>query len=198
MEQVPGKLLPTSQRSESAENTGFQAFYEYKKFLEIFKSIKFSPKEKISISLGISTEEYISDMKLECWQDKIKYFRLKKGLSADWVASQLGMKDGTSYMKKYEYSGVRYYTSVENYKAVCSVLGIKYEDIADEYMLFIDSDYHLKIEKAIKLSGLSPIEFAEKYDVEYTTLRHSIKRMHKLSIASFEKFSAIFNEYGLS
>ncbi|MEE1216775.1 MAG: hypothetical protein U0K78_04575 [Agathobacter sp.] len=97
-------------------------------------------------------------------------------------------------MKKYENTCKDYYTSVKNYKAVCEAIGISYEDIADEYMLFIDSDYDKRLANAIEKSGLSSKDFAVKYNIEYTTLRHSLKRMHKLSVKSFEKYKLIFEK----
>ena len=77
------------------------------------------------------------------------------------------------------------------------MLGISYADIADEYMLFIDSDYDELLKKAIEIEGVPSSKFAEMHGLEYTTFRHSLNRMHKLSPETAEKYRKVLKQYGL-
>ena len=163
----------------------------------MYKPVIIRFKKGYGIPNGVTVKEYITNMNLDSWQAKIRYYRLKKNISALDVANKLGIKSATAYLKKYENDCHCYYTSLENYRIICETIGIEYEDIADEYMLFIASDYDRKLERAIEKSGLSSREFALKYDIEYTTLRHSLKRMHKLSVQTFEKYKLIFEKLGI-
>ncbi|MBU5473607.1 helix-turn-helix domain-containing protein [Roseburia sp. MSJ-14] len=169
----------------------------YKSLLNLYSPIVFEPSWDCGILNGITLKQYLKELQLDTWQGRIRYYRLKNNITANEVAKKIGMQNGTSYLKKYENACKDYYTSVSNYKAVCDAIGIKYEDIADDYMLFIDSDYDMKLATAIEKTGLSSKEFAEKYNIEYTTLRHSLKRMHKLSIKSYEKYKKIFEELNI-
>lgn len=54
--------------------------------------------------------------------------------------------------------------------------GFHMKILADEYMLFTDSDYDKRLAHVIEKSGLSSKDFAVKYNIEYTTLRYSLKR----------------------
>ena len=162
----------------------------------MFKPISFQPNWDSGIPYGVTVRDYMEKLPLDSWQNKIRYYRLSKGISHNVMAKRLGMKNGMSYTKKYE-TGYAYYTTVENYYKVCNALGIEYEDIADDYMLFIASDYDVKLAKAIEMLGLSSKAFAEKYNIEYTTLRHSLKKMHKLSIETYMKYKRIFEELNL-
>lgn len=146
------------------------------------------------IPTGITVKEYLKNMSLDSWQERIRYHRLLKGITASDIAKVMEMKSGTSYLKKYENACHKCYTSVDNYMKICKALDISYEDIADEYMLFMASDYDLKLKKAIEKTGLSSKEFAERYCLEYTTLRHSLKRMHKLSPETCQKYKVVFDE----
>lgn len=151
-------------------------------------------KRGYGIPNGVTVKEYVRGMNLDSWQGRIRYYRLKKNIPACEVANKVGIKSVTAYLKKYENDCHHYYTSVENYKLVCNAIGISYEDIADEYMLFIASDYDKRLFRAVNKSGLTSREFAAKYDIEYTTLRHSLKKMHKISVQTYEKYLKLFQE----
>ena len=169
----------------------------YQYIVNLYRPVSITIRQGAGIPSGVTVKAYINSMNLNSWQSRIRYHRLQHDLSADEVAKRLGMKNVIAYMKKYENDRIQYYTSVENYMAVCDAIGISYEDIADEYMLFIASDYDVKLAEAIEISKLNSVQFAKKYNIEYTTLRHSLKRMHKLSINTYEKYKKIFEEFGI-
>ena len=192
--QVPEKRTHISQRTRSLDSIDDDLSQTYQYILYLYRPVSFKPRWDYGIPNGVTLNRYMQDICLNTWQGRLRYYRLQKNVTADYVASKIGMNSGTSYMKKYENTCKDYYTSVKNYKAVCEAIGISYEDIADEYMLFIDSDYDKRLANAIEKSGLSSKDFAVKYNIEYTTLRHSLKRMHKLSVKSFEKYKLIFEK----
>ena len=131
-------------------------------------------------------------------QGRIKYYRLKAGYMPNEMAQKIGLKDGYRYTNLFEYVGNPvYYTSLARYHKLCNVLGIRFEGIADEYLLFINSNYDELLQKAINISGLPSSLFAEKHGLEYTTLRHSLKRMHKLSVQTSQKYIRVLKSYGL-
>lgn len=188
------KRTHISQRTRSLDSIDDDLSQTYQYILYLYRPVSFKPRWDYGIPNGVTLNRYMQDICLNTWQGRLRYYRLQNNVTADYVASKIGMNSGTSYMKKYENTCKDYYTSVKNYKAVCEAIGISYEDIADEYMLFIDSDYDKRLANAIEKSGLSSKDFAVKYNIEYTTLRHSLKRMHKLSVKSFEKYKLIFEK----
>ena len=193
-EPVAGKCTHRCQRSTEIQKLDSDINQEYKNILNLFRPVSFRPKWDYGIPNGITLSQYLNSISLDSWQNRIRYYRLLNNITASEVAKKIGMKSGISYMKKYENDCHQCYTTVENYYAVCDAIGISYKDIADDYMLFIASDYDVRLSNAIEKSGLSSREFAMKYDIEYTTLRHSLKRMHKLSIQTYEKYKKLFDE----
>lgn len=189
-----GKDRHTSQRSVETVSGDKDIYEAYQYIINLYRPVSISFNKGYGIPNGVTVKGYITNMNLDSWQSKIRYYRLRKNIPALEVANKLGIKSATAYLKKYENDCHNYYTSVENYRAICEVIGIEYEDIADEYMLFIASDYDKRLERAIEKVGLSSREFALQYDIEYTTLRHSLKKMHKLSVQTFEKYKLIFEK----
>ena len=147
--------------------------------------------------VGTTRKEQMEQCRLDTWQGRIRYHRLKNNISLEDVAEALGLS-AEQYEKKYErlYSGEQHhYTSLENYYTICKAIGIEFEAIADEYLLFIASPYEEMLAKAIKKSRKNVSVFAEVNDLEYTTLTHSLKRMHKLSKPTVEKYIRVLKKY---
>ena len=125
------KQLPISQRSFQTENLDIELQNVYRDIFELFKPISFQPNWDSGIPYGVTVRDYMEKLPLDSWQNKIRYYRLSKGISHNVMAKRLGMKNGMSYTKKYE-TGYAYYTTVENYYKVCNALGIEYEDTSRE------------------------------------------------------------------
>lgn len=96
----------------------------------LYRSVSFKPRWDYGIPNGVTLNRYMQAICLDIWQRKIRYFKLQKNVTADYVASKIGMNSGTLYMKKYENTCKDYYISVKNYRAVCEAIGISYEDIS--------------------------------------------------------------------
>lgn len=151
----------------------------------------------IGVPQGVALQHLLEMCDMNIWQGRVRYYRLKAGFDLETMAKKLGMKNGMSYRNKFEATSFKGYTSVKDYLQICEVLGIDYECIADDYMLFINSNYDELLSKAIELSGLSSKVFAQKYILEYTTLRHSLKHMHKLSPEVAEKYMGVLMHFKL-
>ena len=147
---------------------------------------------------GAVLQKRLDNCDLSIVQGRIKYYRLKAGFMPTEMAKKMGIKYGNTYTNLFEYQGTpTHYTSLSRYQELCEILNIDFADIADEYLLFISSNYDELLQKAIDLSGLPSSIFAEKHGLEYTTLRHSLKRMHKLSVETAHKYMAVLKSYGL-
>ncbi len=194
---VPVKLSHTSQRSETPDNRLFEAFSIYNYVIDCFKPISFRYDKNLQFTCGKSLNTYLDDLSLNCWQNKIRYHRARKHISAEYMAEQLNMKNKTEYQKKYENPCHKYYTTIENIQQICDILGVRYEDIADDYLLFLTSGYGAKLRKAVKLSGLTCLDFAKKYQINYATMSSAFKEKYKLSYENYERYKKIFEEFNL-
>ena len=177
---------------------------ELKEYIDIFvrlfttKTIELDNYRGVGMPKGAVLQKRLDNCDLNTVQGRIKYYRLKAGIMPNEMAQMMGIKYGSTYTNQYEFRGKSiHYSSLRNYYRLCEILNIDFEDIADEYLLFIDSNYDEMLQKAIDISGLPSSLFAEKHGLEYTTLRHSLKRMHKLSVETSQKYIRVLKSYGL-
>ncbi len=177
---------------------------ELKEYIDIFvrlfttKTIELDNYRGVGMPKGAVLQKRLDSCDLSTVQGRIKYFRLKAGIMPNEMAQMMGIKFGSTYTNQYEFRGKSiHYSSLCNYYKLCEILNIDFEEIADEYLLFINSNYDELLKKAIDLSGLNSSAFAKKHGIEYTTLRGALKKKYKLSIETTQKYIKVLKSYGL-
>lgn len=153
----------------------------------------------IAIPRGKVSRETLMKCDLKTVEGRIKYYRFIAGYTSKQMAEKLGMKRASEYTNTFEYIGKNgpIYSAMEKYKRVCVILGIEFNAIADEYMMFLDSNYDELLRDAISISGLSIWQFAVRHKLNYSTLLNSLMKKYKLSEATVNQYIEVLRGYGL-
>ena len=182
------KLLHTCQSAEIIESLEkIDAVYKPVR-IQLFKSKKLCPDDV--------TEKYLDSLNLDLWTSRIRYHRLQKRISARDIAKDLGYKSSADYLGRFEHLTSRH-TDNNAVRAVCNYLDVPYKEIADDYMLFIESDYDIKLRDIIRETKLTIKQFSKKYGFSYTTVRDLLHRRRRITKRVYERCVKLFQDFGM-
>ena len=92
----------------------------------------------------MKSEQYILDnlegIDLSTMAGRIKYHRIRQGISKMEVGSRIGMQYPNSYAKTYE-NEKREVRNLVQVQKICKVLNVDEQYIFDDYMSFLSTDY---------------------------------------------------------
>lgn len=158
--------------------TYFSPFY---KFTVSFQS--YQNYTKIQSFLN----QYKNTNEIQHTSDKLKWYRYKKSMFQQDIADYLKI-DRSTYIR-YEHGEMDYYP-IDKLKSIAELFHIDVTDLLDDYNRFLYDGQGQQIRTLRKNMGLTQYQFAEKYGINTSTVKHWENNSCTISKNIWEK---IFN-----
>ena len=120
--------------------------------------------------------------------NKLRYYRLRKGLTTRQLAEGVGIVPATVLMYEREKFPIPYQTAV----AFADILEIDRNLLFDEFTQFMDYPYSDKLREIRKVYGLNQTDFAEKANICYsiyakweTAARQPSRKMYEQLVTTY-------------
>lgn len=105
--------------------------------------------------------EHMSEIDLSTMAGRIKYYRIRQGITKAELSRRIGMKDPSAYAKTYEKPDANV-MNLEQVRKICKALNVEEELIFDDYMSFLASDYILNLLDVQARLGINDSEMDQK------------------------------------
>nr|MDE6567252.1 helix-turn-helix transcriptional regulator [Lachnospiraceae bacterium] len=150
-------------------------------------------------TLRISQETYISehirDIDTSTMTGRIRYHRIRQGISKVEMGKRIGMTDPSSYAKTYEKaSGLL--TDFKQVRKVCQALGVSEKEIFDDYMSFLASDYITRLLEVQAILGETNAGMDRRIGMSKGQYKKWIDGNSVPGREAVEKIMVVFEEMG--
>lgn len=123
---------------------------------------------------------------------RLQYHRIQKGVSCSELDKHLGFTKG-SYRRSFE-SPAHEPSDLEKVRKICEYLHVSEEEVLDDYLRFLDSDFSAALLSTRKRLGYTQKKMAERIGVNRSVYRDWEKGRKAPGRGSWAKIEGVLNE----